>query len=259
MIKVLSGFTGPGGSTVAFNSLVNLFNANGMEACLYGNYKWEGINCRFELLDSLTVSKSDSLIFHFMVLPKIDCKHQILSCHETELFKIKEVKDLVYTNVHFVSQSQKEWQNLEDPSKGVVIPNIVRPFKKAVKVSKIAGIIGSVDKNKRTHLSIKKALEDNHTDIRLYGPITNFPYYKEEVEPLLSDIVTYRGVSTDMGKTYSLLSHVYHSPLMETFNLIKPECESAGVTYIGEEGNDTKSEIWTNQQILEAWKNLLSI
>ena len=254
MIKVLSGFTGPGGSTVAFNTLVNLFNKNGLDACLYGHYKWEGINCKFEYLDNLKVSKDDHVIYHFMVLPKLDCKAQILSCHETEIFKIKEIKNLSYSKLHFVSEFQKNWQEIGE---GVVIPNPVRKFHKAVKVHKIAGILGSVDKNKRTDLSIKKALEDNHTDIRVYGPITDFPFYKENVEPLLSDIVTYRGISTDMTKTYSLLSHVYHSPKLETYNLIKPECESAGVIYIGGEACQNQAEYWDDERILEAWKKLL--
>lgn len=256
MIKVVTGFSGPGGSTVAFNTLVNLFNKYEMESCLYGPSEWEGISCNFKSVEKLSIKKEDILIYHFLLL-NIKCKKVILSCHETELFPILKLKNKMYYDaIHFVSQFQKDWQDVE----GTVIPNPIREFSTRTNdnSNKVAGIIGSIDRNKRVELSIQKAIADGHTDIRLYGAITDNPYYYDMILPLLSDKVKYMGVASNMDYVYNQLTHVYHSPKLETFNLIKPECISAGVTYIGNEGNDTKAEYWSEEKIIERWKVLLA-
>lgn len=255
MIKVATGFCGPGGSTIALNTLVNLFNDNGISSCLYGgDQPWEGITCKYNFIKNISLSKDDILVYHFIPLTnKTPAKKQILSCHETIVFPIKDIKNLKYDAVHYVSSFQKEWQKID----GTVIPNPIRKFTKTEKKFKVAGIIGSIDPNKRVKESILKAQKDGFDRIKLYGNLTDYNYFFKEVLPLLSDNVTYNGVAKDMDKVYSGLSHVYHSPLLETYNLIKPECEAAGVTYVGDEGNDTKAEVWSNEKILEAWKTLL--
>ena len=256
MIKVATGFCGPGGSSVALATLVNLFNADGLEACLYGDRKgWEGIDCNYSTFDKLKLSKEDTLIYHFIPLEeKLPCKKQILSCHETKVFDLKTFPNLKYDAIHYVSQFQKEWQGVE----GTVIPNPIRKFTKTNKSFKVAGIIGSLDPNKRVRESILRAKADGFRSIKIYGNMTDAPYFHSEILPLLSDEVTYNGVAKDMDKVYAGLSHVYHSPMLETYNLIKPECEAAGVVYVGNEGNDTKAEVWDNAKIIKAWKNLIS-
>lgn len=256
MIKVLTGYSNVGGSTVAFTRLVNLFNENSLKACLYGPQKWEGITCPFETIDKLILVPEDILIYHFYPLKdRPGVRKVILSSHETEVFKLKNYPDLKYDTIHYVSEFQKEWQGLD----GVVIPNPIRKFSKRTNdgSKKVAGIIGSIDRNKRVHLSITKALEDGFTDIRLYGGVTDIQYFITQIQPLLSDIVTYRGVAINMDYVYNQLTHVYHSPVLETFNLVKPECISAGVTYVGNEGNDTKAQYWSDEGIIQAWKTLL--
>lgn len=254
-IKVLTGFSGPGGSTVALSTLVNLFNEHGLNATLYGPSKWDGITCRFRNIQGeLSVDKEDIIIYHFIpIKQKLACKKQILSCHETVVFPIKQVQGLVYDKVHFVSQFQKLYQGVD----GTIIPNPIRSFTKVKKDFKVAGIIGSIDPNKRVEESIMRAKNDGFQDIRLYGNLTDAPYFQAKVLPLLSDQVTYRGVANDMDVIYKQLSHVYHSPLLESFNLIKPECALAGVEYVGNEGNNTQAEYWDNNKIVESWKNLI--
>lgn len=256
MIKIVSGHSNAGGSTVVFNTLVNLFNKNNIPACFYGPYKWKGIDCRFQTVSSFQPTKNDIIIYHFLKFKqRVPSKKLILSCHETDLYKVKEVDPKHYDQVVYVSEYQKTWQGVN----GIVIPNPIREFKKKSNdgTKSCAAIIGSLDKNKRVHLSIKKALDDGFTDIRLYGNITDFQYFKIYVQPYLSDIVTYRGVSDDISKVYANVSHVYHSPFKETFNLIKHECAAAGVIYVGNEGNDPKPEIWDNDKIVEAWRKIL--
>lgn len=256
MIKIISGFTGPGGSTVAFNNLTNLFNSKGLDACFYGPNTWKGINCRFDSLTNFRPNKEDVVIYHFLkVTEPLDCKKIILSCHETNLFPIRNMTNLKYDNLHFVSEFQKNWQNLP----GVIIPNVVSKYPPKAKKSRkrIAGILGSLDRNKRIPLSVERALRDGHNDIRLYGAATQVEYFFKEIVPLLGDKVSYRGPASNMAEVYSIITDVYHSPELETFNLIKAECHYAEVAYHGNEGNDTQAEYWDEDRIFEAWKKLL--
>lgn len=258
MIKVVTGWNRVGGSTVALCNLVNLFNENGKKACLYtdGLDKWNGINCEWKDFGKLNLDKYDNLIYHFWLPGKTRlCRRQILSCHETRVFTIKSQFDnIFYDNIHFVSQSQQEWQGLS----GNIIPNVIRKVTKREKNFKVAGIIGSIDENKRVDLSIQNALKDGFDDIRIYGNISDYSLFTDKILPLLSDKVKYCGVSTNMDETYKHLSHVYHSPLQESYNMIKPECEAAGVVYVGNEGNDTKAEVWDNKKIFDSWMKLIN-
>jgi hypothetical protein len=257
MIKVLSGWGGPGGSTVAFNNLVNLFNKKGRAACFYTANKWQGVTCNWDNIANLTFSKDDTLIYHFTRLKKRPpVKKVILSCHETRVFPIKGAEDLIYDDIHFVSEFQKKWQDVD----GQVIPNVFQKYAPRDNKFKVdcAGVIGSIDSNKRTHLSISRALDDEHSDVRLYGAITDLAYFNAEVLPLLGEKVSYRGIASDMQPVYDTLTDVYHSPELETFNLIKPECEHAEVNYHGDEGNDTQAEYWDDDKVYESWKNLIS-
>ena len=256
MIKVVSGWGGPGGSTVAFSNLVNLFNRKGRAACLYTPTKWEGVTCKWDSHQNIKFNKDDKLIYHFMNFTKRPPVSKIiLSCHETRVFPIKSNKDLVYDDIHFVSSFQKEWQDVD----GQVIPNVLHKYLPRHNKFKVtcAGVLGSIDTNKRTHLSIERALDDGHNDVRLYGAITDHEYFNREVMPLLGEKVSYRGIASDMQAVYDSISDVYHSPELETFNLIRPECAHAEVNYHGYEGNDTKAEEWDDDKIFKAWKKLL--
>ena len=256
MIKIVSGWGGPGGSTVAFNNLVNLFNRKGRTACLYTPTKWEGVTGKWDSHQNLKFNKDDVLVYHFMKFGKRPpVRKIILSCHETKVFPIKDQEDLVYDDIHFVSQFQKNWQGLD----GHVIPNVIKRYTPRDNKFKVrcAGVLGSIDSNKRTDASISRALDDGHHDVRVFGAITDLAYFNNEVLPLLGDKVSYRGVASDMQAVYDTVTDVYHSPELETFNLIKPECEYAEVNYHGHEGNDTQAEYWDDDKVYDAWKTLL--
>jgi len=256
MIKVISGWGGPGGSTVAFNNLVNLFNKKGRTACLYTPHKWEGVTCKWDSHQNISFHKDDTVIYHFMQFSKRPpVKRLILSCHETSVFPIKDKKDLVYDDIHFVSHFQKKWQGVE----GHVIPNVFQKYAPRDNKFKVrcAGVLGSIDSNKRTHRSVARALDDGHTDVRIYGAITDLNYFNQEVLPLLGSRVSYRGIESDMQVVYDTVTDVYHSPELETFNLIKPECKHAEVNYHGDEGNDTGAEYWHDDDIYSKWKSII--
>jgi len=259
MIRVITGFSGPGGSTVAFCNLVNLFNENDLEACFYGPFPWEGINCNFSSIDKLQIAEDDVVIYHFLQTKnKPNCKKLILSCHETNLFKIKDIPELAYDNIHFVSNSQKQWQGLD----GVIIPNVITPYvKESVKTeNKVAGIIGSVDINKNVHEAIKRALADEDvSEVLLYGAITDGNYFNDFVGPLLGDKVKYCGISTDMQEVYDNIDVVYSSSKSECLSMIQGECLQMGIEYRGLDTNTRSVEDYEfdNSIILEKWKTLL--
>lgn len=259
MIKVLTGFSGPGGSTVAFNNLVNLFNQNGMRACLYGSYKWDGIDCKFEHINTLSFDKSDVLIYHFLnIKDRPNVKKLILSSHETNIFPIKENKDLVYDRVHFVSDFQKNWQGID----GTVIPNVIKKYIKSNYRAdkKIAGIIGSIDEHKRVHLSIERALKDKDVDkVELWGAVTEPKYFLLDVVPLLGERVSYHGISNDMQKVYDRIDVVYASSKRECLPMIQGECRLMGMDYRGlpENTRSNSDYEFDNNKILNMWKKLI--
>lgn len=259
MIKLLTGYSNCGGSTNANALLCNLFNDNGIQCEFYGPSDWVKRKLTgdyYRPLDKLSFTPDDRIIYHFLnIKQRPNVKKLILSCHETNVFPIKEV-DVAYDKIHFVSNSQKNWQGVD----GVVIPNTLPNLKKktTTKSTGIAAILGSIDPHKRTHLSIQRALKNTDVSrIELWGDLTDWHYFRAEVMPLLNRDVIYCGVSDYMQQVYDNLDCVYHSSQRETFNYIKAECNLTGVRYYGLPESDPSSEYWDNQKILEAWKNLI--
>lgn len=261
MIKILTGFSGPGGSTVAFNNLVNLLNENGINACLYGSYKWEGITCKFSYLNSLSFDKSDTIIYHFLnIEDRPNVKKLILSSHETNIFPIKQIKKLVYDKIHFVSNFQKEWQGLD----GTVIPNVIKKYEKLNfrSSNKVAGIIGSIDEHKRIHTSIERALKDKDIEkVEIWGSVSEPKYFILEVVPLLGEKVTYHGISTDMQKVYNRIDVVYASSKRECLPMIQGECKLMNMEYRGlpENTRDYSDYEFDNSKILNMWREFLEL
>ena len=257
MIKVFTGFSGPGGSTVAFNNLVNLFNKNGIDACLYGPHIWEGITCRFKQ-GIVEPSLDDTVIYHFMLPPSKPCKKLILSCHETEIFPINKIPTLKYDAIHFVSDYQKEWQGLD----GTVIPNVINKYSKPTipPTRKIAGIIGSIDPNKQVHISIDRALNNSEVEhVELWGSISDLNYFMKEVFTRLGPKVSYHGVSHNMQEVYDRLSVVYSSSKLECLPTIQGECLYLGLPYQGlEQSKRSASDYeFDDDSIMSKWKEIL--
>jgi len=268
MIKVASAWGGLGGSTVALNNLVSLFNSKGLRACLYtpgqsqnDDSKWGGITCSWKHLNNLTFEKDDVVIYHFLKITKRpDVKKLILSCHETNLFPLKEMKDIVYDNIQFVSNFQKDWHD----QPGCVIPNVITQYKKdnIRDSNKTAGIIGSIDPHKAVHESIQRSLRDKDVSkVVIYGSISDPSYFLQEVVPLLSSKVTYCGISTNMQEVYNQLDVVYASSRRECLPMIQGECLKMGIEYRGFDSNTRSSKDYEcdDNVILEKWKKCLEL
>lgn len=268
-VKIISGWSNPGGSTVANINLCNLFNDNGIECEFWGPHNWHLDKCNGKkygqpITRYIEFNKNDIVISHFCLLA-IEVKKHIFSCHETELFPIYKFKDLSLWNaIHFVSEKQKNWHMNQIESKkkptSIVIPNIISDLQPAsYPDKKIAGVIGSVDRNKQTHISIQRALDDGYK-VLVCGDITDNDYFQEHCKQYTkNENVYFIGHFEDKQQMYDSVQAVYHSSKSETFNYIKAECRKTGVVYRGLDSAESNAEYWENEKILKAWKGLLEL
>ena len=173
------------------------------------------------------------------------------------MYSVKHTKNF-WDDIVFVSETQKDWHE----TSGIVIPNIMPIIMRSVRGKegpKVAGIIGSIDKNKRTHVSIKRALDAGFEKIKLFGLITDNLYWAEEVSPLVDgDIVVFEEYA-DKNSMYSQVDEVYLSSASECASLVATECFSLGIPFHGNENIDPVTEILSNQEILSKWVDVLEL
>ena len=204
--------------------------------------------------NTLKIEKNDKLITHFLQLPQRppQALKVLLSCHEKDLFRVGQVKQY-WDEVIFVNQRHRDYHN-DYTGKFRIIPNLIQPFLKKDKkgLEKIAGIIGSFDENKQTHISIQRALDDNCEKIYLFGE-PNTPYYQQMVAPLCSDRVIVKGFMEDKQAMYDMIGCVYHSSKSEVSCVVKDECESTGTVFNGNEATDNPPSLLTNGEIIDKW------
>jgi glycosyltransferase involved in cell wall biosynthesis len=258
-IKIATGWSDRGGSTNAFIALTNALNAAGYDATLYGPHSWHLDKCKSGMLDKLNVNPSDRLITHFMQLPnRPNAGKVLLSCHEKNMFEVGDVTQF-WDEVVFINQRHKDYHNRYH-GKYTIIPNLKASFihRDKTGLEKIAGVIGSFDDNKQTHISIQRALADGMDLVYLFGdPIG--PYYETYVKPLLSEKVIVKGFTNDKQAMYDMLSCVYHSSKSEVACLVKDECETTGVDFRGTESTNNPPVLLTNEEILSEWLKILEL
>ena len=260
MIKILTGWSNPGGSTTAHINLCKLFNANGISCGLWGPHEWHLDKVPGGLLKDVHTSETDTLIYHFLDSPTKPLVHKLIySCHETNIKPIRSFNYTMFDTIHFVSEGQRKWHNINCNS--VVIPNVLDDLIPNPKgETKIAGVIGSIDYHKQTHVSIQRALDDGWKTIVLCGSVSNWDYYNKFIEPLInkySPNILLIGHTENKQRMYDNIHEVYHSSLRETYNLVKAECALTNTKYNGLATADTDGEVWNNQDILNAWKKIL--
>ena len=252
LIKIVSGWSNPGGSTVHFIELCNLLNDNGFNCTFYGPHDWHLDKCRSDTVDKVSLDEGDILVSHFLKIRNKVKKH-ILSCHETNMFPLKEMDLQRYDLIHFVSNFQKKWHSVNHPS--VIIPPVVEKVKWKDPKSNIAAVIGSIDSHKQTDKSIYRALTDGYDQVHIYGAMTDPVYYKDKVLHFVeSEAAVLKGVVCNRRKMYKHVSKVYHSSIRETYGLVEAECKLAGIPFDGPSNNQ---DILDKSEILERWKKIL--
>jgi len=260
MIKILSGYSEKGGSTTAFINLTNLFNENGIDCIFYGPHEWHLDKCQSDLLKNYKPDYSDKLITHFLNLPKRpSAKKVILACHEKWWFEVADIKQYWDTAV-FLHQEHKNyhWRYNGDY---VIIPNFKENliFSEKNHLDKVAGVIGTIEERKQTHISIKRAIDDGCDKVILYGHVGDQNYFEKFVSPLLSEKIKIFGHSTNKQQMYDSIGRVYHSSKGEVACLVKDECHLTNTKFFGNEETSNEVSKLTNQEILDLWKSTLQL
>jgi hypothetical protein len=257
MIKIASGWSNKGGSTFAFIALTNELNKHGYNTTFYGPHEWHLDKCQSGKLNDIKINEDDILITHFLNLPsRPNAKKVILSCHEKNLFEVGQIKQY-WDEVVFLNEKHRNYHNLYDNAYSIIPnlrPNLIKSNK--IGLEKIAGIIGSFDDNKQTHVSIKRALADGCDKVYLFGEPTG-EYFDKYVKPLCDDSVIVKGFMSDKQAMYDMIGCVYHSSKSEVACLVKDECETTGTLFYGNESTDYPAVTLNDEEIINKWLEIL--
>jgi glycosyltransferase involved in cell wall biosynthesis len=256
-IKILTGWSNKGGSTTAFIRLTNALNKHGLDVTLYGPHDYHLDKCKSDILNNFIAEPDDIVIVHFLRLPeRPKVKKVILACHEKDLFKVGEIRQF-WDVVVFLNERHREYHK-SYTNKFTIIPNLkeVIPVKlRDEDGDYIAGIIGSFDENKQTHVSIQRALHDGCDKVYLFGD-PNTEYFNSKIKPLLSDKVILKGFMESKEDMYSLIDCVYHSSLSEVACLVKDECEALDIPFNGNQATSTPVSQLSNDEVINLWVKL---
>lgn len=261
MIRIISGWTNHGGSTEAFIKLTNELNAAGHETIFSGPHSYHLGKCRAEQTNKIQMNKDDTLIVHFLdkIKERPPVKKVILVSHEKWWFEISKLKQF-WDEVVFLHEDHRFYHK-DYLGKYSLIPNFKDTFTISNKdhLDKIAGVIGTIEQRKQTHLSIERALKDGCEKVYLFGKIGDPTYYNTFIHPILSDKVINYGFADDKQKMYDMIGRVYHSSIGEVASIVKDECHNSSTKFFGcEETTPVVSDL-TREEILDRWKNVLEI
>lgn len=260
MIKIISGYTDKGGSTTAFINLTNYFNSVGLDCKLYGNQPWHLDKCKSGLMNELTIEPDDRLITHFLQLQeRPNAKKVVLACHEKWWYQVGKVKQFWDTAI-FLHQQHRDYHS-DYKGDFVIIPNIKEQLisKDKSDLDLVAGIIGTIEDRKQTHVSIQRAIKDRCKKIYLFGHIGDQAYFDANVKPLLNPRIEMVGHTTDKQAMYDMVGRVYHSSKGEVACLVKDECYMTNTKFFGNQETENEISILTNDVIVELWKKTLEL
>jgi hypothetical protein len=269
-VAIITGWSNMGGSTESYINLTNKLNQENIKTILVGPHPYHLTKCDGALFTDIPDITCTNLILHFVkydneMMKTLGASNKILSCHEHDINKIfLNYNPNDFDHFHFVSEHQKEYQLGYSPlgtkkdCNMIVIPNLIDP---TLKVSsrpdkKIGGVIGSIDRNKQTHISIQNALKDGCDRVNVFGAVTDQLYFTKIVSPMLQlPNVEYHGVEEDKSKMYSSITDIYHFSLKETWGYIKAECKYLNIPYHSNNVDDIN--IMSSDDIMEKWRRIL--
>jgi hypothetical protein len=207
--------------------------------------------------NDLVYNPDDIVITHFLQLDeRPNVKKVILSCHEKWWFPVGKIKRY-WDDCVFLHDEHRKYHS-DYYGDFVIIPNIKENLKPSNKseVSNVAGIIGTIEDRKQTHVSIQRALKDKCEKIILFGHIGDNQYFDRFVRPFISNKVIHFGHSTNKQEMYDMIGKVYHSSKGEVACLVKDECYLTNTEFYGNQETNHEVSLLTNQEILNLWKTL---
>lgn len=260
-VKIISGYSDKGGSTTAFINLTNYFNANGIKCVFYGPHKYHLDKCKSALLRDLKFEKNDIVISHFIQLAKRpDVKKIVLSSHEKWWFDVASIPKF-WDEVIFLHDKHREYHN-KYTGHYSIIPNLKESLVATNKPDKemIAGIIGTIEPRKQTHISIQRALSDGCSQVLLFGHVGDQKYFDEHIEKYKNNPkIKLIGHTTNKQEMYDSIGRVYHSSKGEVACLVKDECFLTKTKFFGNEETEHEISTLNNEEILQLWKTTLMI
>jgi len=257
MIKIITGYSEKGGSTIAFINLTNLLNDSGIECIMYGPHGWHLDKCKSDNINNFIPNEEDVILLHFLKFKdKLKVKKSILVCHEKWWFDVGSIQNIV-DEVVFLHQQHRDFHS-NYTGKYSIIPNLKEELYSSDKtiIDNIAGVIGSIEDRKQTHISIDRAVADNCKKIFVIGNIGDQSYFDNFIKPRLNDVVNLVPYQKNKQKMYNALGRVYHSSKGEVACLVKDECYLTGTKFFGNEETEHKVSTLTNKEILEKWKQI---
>jgi len=295
MIKIVSGFSYPAGSTLALVNLCNQLNDRGHGCVFFGPDRWHLDKCKSAGTADFKPEKGDVIIVHNiqlfssadlyrihdqieklrkktgrislkeMILKRIpgSRKHAgiklILSCQGNALFPIRRLNHALFDKIHYVHESQIHYHKVKHDH--FICPNFDNPLiASRQKPDKVAGVIGSIRKENRTDLSVEKALQDGMNTVILYGYLFDPVYYYDAIEPLTRKYpgrIKFAGFVDNRQKVYDSISDVYNT-VSKFWSPVKRECNLTHTRFHGPDAY-REEESMTNDQIFAVWKKELGI
>jgi len=260
MIKIITGHSAVGGSTTALIDLTNQLNNHGYDATMYGANQYHLDKCKGALIQKLSIEEEDLIIAHFVSMGEVVKNRKglvVLVSHEQDVFKIKSLPKF-YNKIIFVNEKQRAFHKYNGNYDIIPLFKPELPICYKEENKKVAAVIGSIDENKQTDISIMRALNEDYDKVFVFGSITSRAYYEKCVHRLIDgDKVIYKGVEEDKVKMYSQVGAVFHSALKEVHCLVKDECEISGIPFYGTESTNRPLTTLSNEDIFKLWERAL--
>jgi hypothetical protein len=294
MIKIVSGFSFPAGSTIALVNLCNQFNRRGYPCVFYGPDRWHLDKCESAGTADFHPEKGDTVIVHHielfshadldriherieqlrtrtgrsslkdMILKRItgsrrqDGMKLILTCQENDLFPIGRLNLALFDRIHYAHASQVRYQRVKHDH--FICPNVVSPLAVSVpKPERAAGVIGFIRKENRTDLAVETALKEGMKTVTLYGYLFDPVYYYGTIEPLTRTYpgrIRFAGFIDNRQKMYDSISDVYCA-VSKPWSPIGRECRMTHTRFHGLDVPEEES--MTDEQIFAVWKKELGL
>ena len=259
-IKIISGWSKPGGSTCHHIWLTNTLNEQGYDCTFYGPHDWHLDKCKSgKIGDGVSIHPNDAVVGHFIpadAITKVQSRRRIYSCHESPA--LSPVRDMNLDGidvVHFVSEHQRRAQGVEHEQ--VIIPPHVEKISWTAPGNKKAAVIGSIDSNKHPRQAIENAMKDGFERILLFGKVNDTKYFTNHILPYVAvGAVEIRQHEDDREKMYNQVDAVYHASHSETYGLVEAECKVSGIPYNGAEFLPEPME---DKEIIQKWKDILEL
>jgi glycosyltransferase involved in cell wall biosynthesis len=262
MVKIVSAISHIGGSTIILINLTNLFNSKGIDTTFYGPHDFHLDKCKSKPFEEFKFEKNDIIMSHHLKFDKRpDVKRIVLACHEKWWFEVAD-SPVYWDTVVF---NHEEQRNYHSRYKGpyVLIPNpkdFSNPLfpKDKPELDKVAGVIGSIEPRKQTHLSIEKALDEGCEKVYVYGKIMDEEYYNKYVRKYsYHPYVEFKGLVTNKQEMYDSIGRVYHLSSGEVSCLVKDECKYTNTKFFGNEETEHIVSDLNNDEIFLLWKDVL--